>query len=419
RLHDPRRRGARSRKRVGRHPRPAGDTDRPWRALGRGSRPGRGTGAPPYCPGGLSGQQRGARTLSRPVGPSVAPADRCRRARHPRLRRSPVLPYHARPGVRSGGLGRARAAAHHAHGHRGLVRRPGDQGEAFEGGAVMIARKAVALGAIVVALSAGAVRAEEIIANDLLLATLWTQRSVEFKGNALTVYALGKIRLDQALADKSWTAAPVEQKGDYQNLPPAVVLDLDETVLDNSAYQVWNIKAGQSFSLKTWNEFCAAQISRAIPGSVEFTKYADSKGVKVFYVSNRDVVTEKDTRENMQKLGYPMGGNVETFLSQNEQKDWGSKKGTRRAFIAKDYRILLEFGDNFGDFDDRYSSSEADRLKFFDENRERWGREWLVIANPTYGSFEAAPFGFDYKKSDADKRKARWDVLEGWAGPKQ
>jgi 5'-nucleotidase (lipoprotein e(P4) family) len=283
----------------------------------------------------------------------------------------------------------------------------------------MIARKVLLLGAAMVALSTAAARAEELMANDVLLATLWTQRSVEFKGNAMTVYALGKIRLDQALADKKWTAAPVEQKGDYQNLPPAVVLDLDETVLDNSAYQVWTIKAGTSFSLKTWNEFCAAQISKAIPGSVEFTKYAESKGVKVFYVSNRDVVTEKDTRENMEKLGYPMGGNVDTFLMQNEQKEWGSKKGTRRAFLAKDYRILLEFGDNFGDFDDRYSSPEADRLKFFDENKDRWGREWLVIANPTYGSFDAAPFGFDYKKSDADKRKAKWDVLEGWAGPKK
>ena len=86
--------------------------------------------------------------------------------------------------------------------------------------------------------------------------------------------------------------------------------------------------------------------------------------------------------------------------------------------IVKDYRILLEFGDNFGDFDDRYASSEADRLKFFEGNKERWGHEWLVIANPTYGSFEAAPFGFNYKLSDADKRKAKAGVLEGWSGPK-
>ena len=85
----------------------------------------------------------------------------------------------------------------------------------------------------------GVAWAQEPQPNDLLLATLWTQRSVEYKGNALTVYALAKIRLDQALADKKWTAAPVEQKGDFANLPPAVVLDVDETVLDNSAYQVW------------------------------------------------------------------------------------------------------------------------------------------------------------------------------------
>jgi len=281
----------------------------------------------------------------------------------------------------------------------------------------MIRNRILVLGAVAIALSSGAARAQDAVPNDLLIAALWTQRSVEFKGNAMTVYALAKLRLDQALADKSWTAAPAEQKGDFANLPPAVVLDVDETVLDNSLYQVWTIKAGTSFSEPTWNQFCAAQVSRAIPGSVEFTQYAESKGVKVFYVTNRAASTEKDTRENMQKLGYPMGGNVDTFLMQNEQPGWGSQKGTRRAFIAKDYRILLSFGDNFGDFDDRYRASEADRQKFFEENKARWGREWLVIANPTYGSFDSAPFGHDYKKSPADQRKAKWDAIEGWSGP--
>jgi 5'-nucleotidase (lipoprotein e(P4) family) len=283
----------------------------------------------------------------------------------------------------------------------------------------MIITRTVALGAITVILGTSMAWAQDPQPNDLLLATLWTQRSVEFKGNALSIYALAKIRLDQALADKKWTAAPVEQKGDYQNLPPAIVLDVDETVLDNSPYQVWNIKAGQSFSLKTWNEFCAAQISRAIPGSVEFTKYADSKGVKVFYVSNRDVVTEKDTRENMQKLGYPMGGNVDTFLMQNEQKDWGSAKSSRRAVVTKDYRVLLNLGDNFGDFDDRYRSTEADRLKAYQEDMPYWGKQWLMLPNPTYGSFDSATYGHDFKKPVAEQRKAKWDVIETWVGPKQ
>jgi 5'-nucleotidase (lipoprotein e(P4) family) len=285
----------------------------------------------------------------------------------------------------------------------------------------MIARTVLALGAVLAAMSSSvpAQAQAEPAPNDLLLATLWTQRSVEFKANALSIYALGQIRLDQALADKNWTAAPLEQKGDYQNLPPAVLLDIDETVLDNSAYQVWMMENNQAFSTKTWDQFCAARISTAIPGALEFTKYADSKGVKVFYVSNRGANTEQDTRANMEKLGFPMGGNVDVFLMQNEKPDWGSQKGTRRAAIAKDYRIMLNFGDNFGDFDDRYRGSEADRFKAFEENRARWGREWLMLANPTYGSFDTAPFGHDFKKSREEQRKAKWNVLEGWSGPKQ
>jgi acid phosphatase len=285
----------------------------------------------------------------------------------------------------------------------------------------MIVKRAMALGAFVIAFAASVARAETPVPQDWLEANLWTQRSVEYKGNALTVYALARFRLDQALADKKWTAAPAEQKSDYENLPPAIVLDVDETVLDNSLYQVWSMKTGNPFNVATWNQFCNDKVARAIPGAVEFTKYADSKGVKVFYITNRAAEVEKSTRENMETLGFPVGGpgggNVDTFLMQNEKPDWGSKKGTRRAFIAKDYRILLGFGDNFGDFDDRYTSSEADRLKFFEESRERWGREWLVIANPTYGSFDAAPFAFNYKAPADEQRKAKWDVLEAWAGP--
>lgn len=279
----------------------------------------------------------------------------------------------------------------------------------------MIARTSLALGAALVALSGIAARAQD--ASDLLLATLWTQRSVEYKANALTVFALARIRLDEALADKGWTAAPAEQTGDYKTLPPAVILDIDETLLDNSKYQVWMMKSDQTFSTRTWNEFCAAQISTAVPGALEFVKYADAKGVKIFYITNRAAETEKDTRENMQKLGFPLGGNVDTFLMQNEKPGWGSAKSTRRAVVTKDYRVLLNIGDNFGDFDDRYRSSEADRLKAYEADMAYWGKQWLMIANPTYGSFDTAPYGHDFKKSREEQRKAKRDVLESWGGP--
>ncbi|MEZ5832678.1 MAG: HAD family acid phosphatase [Dongiaceae bacterium] len=265
-------------------------------------------------------------------------------------------------------------------------------------------------------LPAPAALADDVPANDNLNAVLWMQRSVEYKANAEALFALAKIRLDQALADKSWTAAPVEQTGDYKGLSPAVILDLDETLLDNSGYQAWMVTNGTSFSPKTWTQFVKSETSTAIPGGLAFTKYADSKGVRVFYVSNRTKAEEDATRENMKKLGFPMGGNIDTILSAKEQPDWTSAKGTRRAAIARHYRILLLVGDNFGDFTDAYKGSEDDRMKVFSENEARWGHDWLMLPNPSYGSFESAPFGGNYKLPADEQRAAKRGVLTPWNG---
>ena len=254
-------------------------------------------------------------------------------------------------------------------------------------------------------------------ASDLLNAVLWMQRSVEFKASALTAFALARIRLDQALADPSWTGAPEEQKGAYQALPPAVILDVDETILDNSGYQAWMALRGTSFDPKTWNAYVNTVTSLAVPGALAFARYADQKGVKVFYVSNRTAEEEPATRKNLEKLGFPMGGDVDTMLMTSKQPDWGSAKGTRRAFVAKHYRVLLNVGDNLGDFVDEYRGTEAERLKILEEHRDRWGREWIVIANPAYGSFESAPFGHDFKLSDGERRRLKRAVLDAWPGP--
>jgi len=264
-----------------------------------------------------------------------------------------------------------------------------------------------------VAVAAPATLAADPPQNDNLNATLWTQQSAEFKGHALGAFALAKLRLDQALADKSWTAAD-EQSGAYQDLPPAVVLDADETLLDNSAYQAWMVLNDESFHPKTWDAFVKTESSTAVPGALDFSKYADGKGVKVFYVSNRDAGQEEATRHNLEKLGFPMGGNVDTVLLKGEQEGWGSAKGSRREVIAKDYRILLMVGDNFGDFLDSYKGSPAERDADMERTAARWGKEWIVVANPTYGSFESAPFGHNYKLSGGERRQMKLDSLRAW-----
>ena len=253
-------------------------------------------------------------------------------------------------------------------------------------------------------------------ANDNLNAVLWMQKSVEYKANTEAVFALARIRLDEALKDKSWTAAPAEQTGDFKSLSPAVVLDADETVLDNSGYQAWMVTKGETFNPKTWTQFVNSQTSTAIPGAVEFTKYAESKGVRVFYVTNRTKAEEPSTRENMRKLGFPMQANIDTILTAKEQPDWGSAKGTRRAVIAKHYRILLLVGDNFGDFTDAYKGSVDERQKVYDENAAHWGHDWLMLPNPSYGSFEAAPFGGNFKLPIEEQRAAKRGVLAPWSG---
>jgi 5'-nucleotidase (lipoprotein e(P4) family) len=260
-------------------------------------------------------------------------------------------------------------------------------------------------------------QAPEPPASDLLNAVLWMQRSVEYRASALTAFALARIRLDQALADKDWTAAPKEQTGAYQSLPPAIILDVDESILDNSGYQAWMTLKGTTFDSKTWNAYVNTVTSQAIPGAVEFARYADSKGVKVFYVSNRTADEEPATRKNLEKFGFPMGGTVDTMLMTRKQPDWGSAKGTRRAFIARSYRILINVGDNFGDFVDDYRGGEAERLKVMEDNKAHWGREWIMIANPSYGSFESAPYRHDFKLSDAEKRTLKRSVLDAWPGP--
>ncbi|MBP0578838.1 5-nucleotide phosphatase [Labrys sp. LIt4] len=252
--------------------------------------------------------------------------------------------------------------------------------------------------------------------DDNLNAVLWDQTAVEARGNALAAFALARIRLDQALADPSWTAAPAEQTGDFKNFPPAIVLDVDDTLLNTSNYQAWNVKAGTRFTPETWTQYVKAQIDTPIAGAVEFTQYAASKGVKVFYVTNRTKEEEEPTVQLMTKLGFPTGGNVDTFLSAKEQPDWKSAKGTRRAVIAKDYRILLLVGDNFGDFTDAYKGTPEEREKVFAENAARWGHDWIVIANPTYGSFESAPYKGDYKLSVEEQRKLKLEALKSWDG---
>jgi acid phosphatase len=234
-----------------------------------------------------------------------------------------------------------------------------------------------------------------------LNAIVWMQTSVEYRAATTQAYRAAQAALDRALADTRSTAA-VEQTGDPSGLSPAVILDLDETVLDNSAFQARQVAdstpvKGVGYDPAAWSRFVGEEKSGAIAGAVEFLKYARAHGVTPIYVTNRNVKDadghgEAATRDLLRKLGIPVDETPDTLLLRGENGWDSSDKGPRRAFVAQHYRILLLVGDNFEDFVSvpPEGRSIAARDTLAAKYADRWGTQWIMLPNPTYGSWEQA-----------------------------
>ena len=222
-----------------------------------------------------------------------------------------------------------------------------------------------------------------------LLAVLFKRTSAEYKANTFQAYASAQRNIDKALADKSWTAL-LNQKNGYQSLQPAVILDIDETVLDNSEHQVRSIKNGTNYPVG-WKEWVSEESAGALPGVKEYLSYADSKGVKIFYVTNRTHDLEEYTRNNIKALGLPLDNDRDVLLMKNE-KSWASDKTSRRDLIKKDFRVIQIFGDQLDDFIpmEETATSIDSRKALIDKYASMWGEKWYMLINPMYGEWEEA-----------------------------
>lgn len=271
---------------------------------------------------------------------------------------------------------------------------------------------ALALGCV---LASGAPAiAQEVPQNDLLNATAWMETSVEYKATVMQLFKLAAMQLDEALEDTSWTAVPDKQGEGYEDLPVAIIADLDETLLDNGNYEVSLITRGTGFSSSEWTDYVNSQTSSAVPGALDFLKAVDAKGVKIFYVSNRKNREKEGTLANMEALGFPMGGNVDTVLLRGDREEWGSAKENRIAYVAEEYRVLMLMGDNLGDFSDVAKGTLEERDAFLESSADHWGHDWFMFPNPEYGSWESTLFGGDWSKSSDQRRQEKIDAMEPW-----
>jgi 5'-nucleotidase (lipoprotein e(P4) family) len=243
----------------------------------------------------------------------------------------------------------------------------------------------------------------------ILNAVLWVDTSAEYRAIATSTFAAARRSLDAALADPSWIGTP-EDSVTAAAQPPAVILDLDETSIDNLEYEARAIRAGKTYDREMWTKWVSEGAARAVPGAAEFLAYANSKGVTPFYITNRDSPHEEPgTRANLERLGFPLASNVDTLLMRGKGEWKGSDKGPRRSYVAQNYRVLLVVGDDLNDFADARDKSAAQREALVNTMQDWWGVRWFMLPNPMYGSFERAVVGTEGTPCEIVQRKI--DVL--------
>lgn len=246
-------------------------------------------------------------------------------------------------------------------------------------------------------------------ADNRLDAILWQTTSAEYQVLARSLYAIAQAQLERALADRSWTALP-SQSTNYQELPPAVIMDIDETVIDTGAFQSQLVRDGMRYSSRPWREWQNLNQPGAVPGAVEFIAAAEARGVQIFFVTNREQATEAATRNNLAAIGVKLPNELDTVLSRNERPDWGNDKESRRQFIAQSHRVIMMFGDDLGDFISEYRLPPRDRLAAALKRRE-WGNRWFMLPNPMYGSWEASLYEFRSDLSVEEVSRRKFDQL--------
>lgn len=237
---------------------------------------------------------------------------------------------------------------------------------------------------------------DQLRSRENTMSTLWYQKSDEVKALYLQGYNVATNRLKELLQK------PTDK-------PYSIVLDLDETVLDNSPYQVQNVKDGTAFNPKNWDAWVKKASAKAVPGAKEFLQYAHQNGVQIYYVSDRDASQVDATIKNLEKEGIPVQGKDHLMFLEKGVK---SKEG-RRQKVQETTNLAMLLGDNLVDFADFSKTSAEERSKKLEELKNEFGEKFIIFPNPMYGSWESTVY--KGKKLDAKgQTEERQKALEGY-----
>lgn len=229
---------------------------------------------------------------------------------------------------------------------------------------------------------------------------LYFQTAAENRALFYQAYNLARLRLDAELK-----ACRKSRK----KMPCAIVTDADETIIDNSPNQAWLIKNKQPFTSANWLNWVNRAEAKALPGALEFINYAAGKGIKTFYITNRNQAEKPGTAANLEKVGFPEVTD-ETLLTRTTE----SSKEPRRQAVAQKYRIILLLGDNLNDFSNIFErKSISDRFAAVDSVKDQFGSRFIVLPNPMYGEWESAIYNYQ-RLDEKQKFDARHNALQSY-----
>lgn len=238
---------------------------------------------------------------------------------------------------------------------------------------------------------------DELVARENMMATNWYQTSGEARALYLQGYNIATQRL------KEYLKTP-------HTKPYSIVLDLDETVLDNSPYQAENIILGRGYDSKSWDEWVNMKKAKAVPGAKEFLQFADKNGVKIYYISDRIESQLEATIENLKAEGIPVQANDSVLLKNKDDK---SGKVNRREYVKNHTQLIMLFGDNLSDFDLFSSKSIDERNAKVEELSKEFGDRFIIFPNPLYGAFETAIYGGKFPQAK-EKLEIKESILKGY-----
>lgn len=222
--------------------------------------------------------------------------------------------------------------------------------------------------------------------NGKLYAAIFQQSTAEYQALCFQAFNIATLQLDLLLKEK-------------HAKPLAIVTDIDETFLDNSPYAVQMAREGKVFDEATWNTWTSKGDAIPLAGSLDFFNYAASKGVEIFYITNRSQNDKQGTLENLKKLNFPFANESHLIV-----RDTESSKEKRRQKVSETHEIVMLLGDNLSDFSNAFDKKTiSERLDNVHKNASLFGKKFIVLPNSGYGDWESAIF--DYKRDWTTKQK--------------